>query len=126
LSGNVSFRNLVVSNASVLSLQGAAFADSITLRSNAVLTVPALVALDLTVSNMVIDASSRVDLMGKGYAGGTGGSGDGQGPGGGRRTIRDFGGGGSYGGLGGGSVSEGLARAVYGVFTNPMDFGSGG
>jgi hypothetical protein len=122
LSGSVSFKNLVVSNAAVLSLEGVAVANTLTLRSNAVVTVPVLVGLDLTVSNMVVDASSRVDAGGKGYAGGTYAS-LGQGPGGG---VSDgyYGAGGGYGGTGGNAA--GTNGWVYGSVANPVDFGSGG
>lgn len=100
---------------------GSNFLYSLSLRSNAVLTVPAQVALDLTASNMVVDASSRVDAVGKGYSGGYNGSGNGKGPGG----ANGFNGG-CYGGIGG--IGAGLTNggAAYGSFSSPVDFGSGG
>jgi hypothetical protein len=102
-------------------LNGAVTATSVILQSNSVLTAPALVELDLMVSNtMMLDASSRVDATGKGYAAGTPFANQfGSGPGGGAIT-----GGGGYGGLGG--LASGTNGMSYGSFSNPTDFGSGG
>ena len=64
--------------------------------------------LILTTPSLVIDASSRIDVSGKGLGvnGATGRSG------------------GSYGGRGG--ANRGVSNAQYGDIRNPLDFGSGG
>jgi PKD repeat protein/pimeloyl-ACP methyl ester carboxylesterase len=123
--GAAVFHDLVVTNRATLILNGMSSANALLLRSNAVLTVPAEAKLELTVSNVWMDASSRIDVNGKGYAGGVGGSGDGKGPGGGRETTDNYGGGASYGGIGG-NGGGGVPGPVYGVFGSPVDFGSGG
>jgi len=79
--------------------------------------------LDLSVGNLVIEETGRIDVTGRGYIGG--------------RTHNEHGrtsgnaygsshhAGGSYGGLGG-VYSTGVAGDVYGSLTDPIDLGSGG
>jgi len=84
--------------------------------------------LDLTVSTLAIDATSRIDVTGRGYLGGNR-SGLGEVA----RTLGNaagslHGNGGSYGGLGGhypGSGSD-QPNPLYGSLTDPVELGSGG
>jgi hypothetical protein len=97
--------------------------DSVQLINGAILTHSANTAtqthdLDLTVTHQVIvDASSKIDVSAKGYLPG-------------RTTGNATAGastgnaGGSFGGLGG--APSGVANAVYGDLTHPADWGSGG
>jgi len=100
--------------------------DSVHLIDGAVLTHSANTAtqthkIDLTVSQQVIvDASSKIDVSGKGYLAGrttgnttVGGAGGGSG-----------GDGGSYGGRG--ATDGGHTNLVYGDYADPEDWGSGG
>ncbi|MCK6556256.1 Ig-like domain-containing protein [Candidatus Binatia bacterium] len=81
--------------------------------------------LDVSAWTLTVDATSRVDVTGRGYVGGRNydeaGRTAGNQPGSGRRN------GGSYGGLGGHdpAVSE-QPGPVYGDLTEPLDLGSGG
>jgi len=112
-------------------------ADSINLTNNAVLTHPtttgtATFKVDIGAQTFIIDATSRIDVNGRGYLGG-------------RRPGNPFANagmtvgfvqgsttrtGGSYGGLGGvgfnGVAGSGVPNPVYGDFRNPNDAGSGG
>ncbi len=74
-------------------------------------------------SNLTVNASQSIDVNGKGYVGGVGGSSDGKGPGGGFAAA--YGGGGGYGGHGGRSSGVGDG-GIYGDQVTPMDPGSGG
>jgi hypothetical protein len=79
--------------------------------------------LDLTVGNLIIDETSRIDATGRGYLGGKGWYEQG-------RTLGNVYGsasmaGGSYGGLGG-SHNGAAPNAVYGSEDAPGDLGSGG
>lgn len=113
---------------------GPIVADTISLTGGSVLTHKQTTAtgmekLDLTASSVTIDATSMIDVTGKGYLGGwqggnltdagrtsenraTGGSTDAAG--------------GSYGGLGGLSAWNGTANAGYGHMQHPDEVGSGG
>ena len=92
----------------------------------AVVSTSGSLPLDLTIAgNLHIDATSRIDVGGRGYAAGTG-------PGMGYVHITGVGSGGGYGGLGaelpgvmpgGGSLPGG---STYGSITQPTDPGSGG
>jgi hypothetical protein len=125
LSGRAVFGNLALSNSAVMSLDGAISANSLTMRSNAVVTAPGMVALDVTVSGaIIIDASSRMDAVGKGYEGGSNSNQTGGGPGVGSTAWNGNGGG--YGGVGGISLQGTNSGGVYGSFSDPADFGSGG
>jgi large repetitive protein len=106
--------------------------DTMEIKENGMLTHPETnttyaARLDLTVDNLVIDSTGRIDVTGRGYLGGNK-TGDGEwadtvgfARGSGRAN------GGSYGGLGGhfSSVGE-QPNPVYGDITNPLDLGSGG
>jgi hypothetical protein len=94
-------------------------APALTLTNGSVLTCPGGYPHKLEVEVMgtlTVDASSRIDVSGKGYAGGrtTGNTTVGA------ATGRS---GGSYGGLGGSNL--GSANAVYGDYADPEDWGSG-
>jgi hypothetical protein len=123
---------IVVSTGGLLTISGGLTSDALVKVVGGVLaagqvTVPGLTVqqngvveaqaneLDLNVSGQItVDATSRIDVSGEGYAQGqtTAGNSGAQGPSG-----------GSYGGLGG--VYGGSTNAVYGDYTNPTDFGSG-
>ena len=125
-------QSLVVAGGS-LTLNSLSSASDVTVSNNAVVAVASLEAtnltlqqggivtaqsheLDLTVSGAItIDATSRIDVSAEGY-------GPRVSPGGTLGTNVELGG--SYGGLGG--VSSGQTNAVYGDYTNPTDWGSGG
>jgi hypothetical protein len=122
--GGVAMSNSTVTLKSPLQVTG-----DVTLRNNSVLThfaatVTGTSKLDVTAANMIIDATSKIDVSGRGYLGGfqpgTGITG---------RTLgntttggSESGSGGSYGGIGGG----GTANAAYGDPANPNELGSGG
>ena len=85
-------------------------------------------ALDLTLATLTVDASSRIDVSGRGYLGG-----DRAGLGGTAQTLGFASGaqpgmGGSYGGLGGKYSGAGGSQTnpFYGSLTEPLDLGSGG
>ena len=80
--------------------------------------------LDLSVGNLVIEETGRIDVTGRGYIGGREHNESG-------RTLGNVYGstdhaGGSYGGLGGVYNSTYVAGDVYGSLTDPIDLGSGG
>ena len=79
--------------------------------------------LDLSVDNLIVETSGRIDASGRGYVGGTGHNESG------RMLDNIYGSthhaGGSYGGLGG-SYSEGVSGVTYGSETDPVDLGGGG
>jgi hypothetical protein len=105
-------RDIVVDGRSV-ALSGLVQLPSLTLRNGAVLSHPPhagrqTAGLHLVVSNLVIDGSSRIDVSGRGYAGGLVAYNGGQPRG---RTLGDALGsarraGGSHGGLGGPGTAE--------------------
>ncbi|GIW39487.1 MAG: hypothetical protein KatS3mg076_0064 [Candidatus Binatia bacterium] len=105
---------------------------SLALRNGAVLTHrPAAAArsygIEIDVESLVIDATSRIDVSGRGFLGGR--SGDNTADEG--RTLGNVPGstrrnGGSYGGLGGPGNVPGVSNPVYGDFRDPNLPGSGG
>ncbi len=123
----------VVIDARTVTLTGNARLGNLTLRNGAVLTHPAyasrgLVGLTLNVSNLVVDATSRIDVSGRGYPGGLTGYNSGSQSG---RTRGDVAGstrrnGGSHGGLGAVGDAETTVNEVYGDPFEPIDLGSGG
>ena len=80
--------------------------------------------LDLSVGNLVIEETGRIDVTGRGYIGGREHNESG------RTSGNVYGStdhaGGSYGGLGGVYNSNYVAGDVYGNLTDPIDLGSGG
>jgi hypothetical protein len=105
---------------------------SLELRNGSVLTHPGATTtttprLDIVVGRLTVDATSRIDVSGRGYLGGwTGGNGGDAG-----RTLGNGVGsternGGSYGGLGGFGNTGGVTGGVYGDARNPNELGSGG
>jgi len=105
-------QDLIV-NGSILTIDGTHQFNSVQLINNAVLTHSLSPAsrLEITSSTFIIDASSRIDLTGKGLlptAAVTGSSG------------------GSYGGRGGIYVNGGTTNPVFGSPTLPTDLGIGG
>ena len=118
-SGSVRLHTLVLTNGAVLTHRAADL-------SRGPMGEP---RLELTVTNLIIDASSRIDVTARGYLGGrsAGNSGD-QG-----RTLgnRSDGGslrrcGGSYGGLGAFGNTDQAVNSAYGSFRDPNELGSGG
>ncbi len=80
--------------------------------------------LTINAKNVTVDAGSKIDASGQGYAGGTGTNGSGFGPGY-AQSNSYFAGGGSYGGHGG-YYSLYTGGDTYGVDKKPVDLGSGG
>jgi len=73
--------------------------------------------LDIS-GDLTVDATSKIDVTGKGYGGSSG-------PGrGGNGAF--YGAGAGYGGAGGNSSSQAVGGGVYGSLTGPVDLGSGG
>ena len=122
---------LEISNGSEFISTNRTVADTINLTGNSVIThLPATATMsfkvDLSANTVTIDATSRIDVTGRGFLGGRQPGNPFAGPG---MTIGFQSGstgrsGGSYGGLGGSTA--GVANAVYGDFRNPNDPGSGG
>ena len=114
----------VVVDGAVATIDGPHSFNSLLLTNGAVLTHSPCTEtethkLDVTVTNaFVVSSDSRIDVSGKGYIGGytTGNTTNGA-----ATTPINMAGGGSYGGLGGGS-----ANRVYGDYADPQDWGSGG
>ena len=107
-------------------------AESVTLTNGSVATQaqtgdPEAGRVEIAAGEIVIDATSKIDVSGRGYAGGSGTSTA-------NETGRTLGNtttggsgrssGGSYGGLGG--VYSGSVNAAYGDPTDPNEYGSGG
>ncbi len=124
-------RDVVIDGRNV-TVNGLVRLRSLSLINGAVLTHPAAgpeanVRLDLVVSNLTIDAGSKIDVSAKGYlGGGMAGNPNGQG-----RTLGNVEGstrrnGGSYGGLGAFGNTEQTVNGVYGDFRDPNELGSGG
>ena len=115
--------DLVISNCTV-TVDGRHWFKSLTLVANAVLTHPACTdqqaySLELLLDqDLVVDASSRIDLSGKGYK-----------PGFSLGNVREGASAGSaagsYGGSGGVGLGGGSANAIYGDFRDPRELGSG-
>ena len=124
---NYDGQRIVIWGATV-TIDGTHMLDSLLVTNHAVLTHSAWTTnasqrMNLVVSNgFVVDASSRIDVSGKGYSAN-------QGPGAGEWRPTPAGGGG-YGGMGGnGGLTSGrpaAGGAAYGSLTQPTDLGSGG
>ncbi len=112
LEGHHSFRNLELLGGAVLTHKPT--------------TVDEEFGLSFEAWTLSIDASSKIDVSGRGYLGGRrDGNPDNEG-----RTVGNVAGstvnaGGSYGGIGG-AHGGGTPNAVYGNLANPVEFGSGG
>jgi len=123
----------VVIDGRTVTLTGVARLGSLTLRNGAVLTHPpfesrGLVGIALTVSNLVLDATSAIDVSGRGYPGGLVGYNGSHQQG---RTRGDVPGstrrnGGSHGGFGAVGTTEITVNDIYGDPFEPIDLGSGG
>jgi hypothetical protein len=118
--GNASFTDVVVSNQAVLTLGGTNLVGSLVVGSNGVLAASAQVGLGLVVTGQVhVLAGGIMDARGKGYQA-SGYYGHGPGPG----ITGSVGAG--YGGLGGNVVANPGYGLSYGVYWDPVDFGSSG
>jgi hypothetical protein len=123
----------VVIDAAAVSVQDCRPATLI-LRNGAVLTHPRATAstaprLAVTTSLLTVDATSRIDVSGRGFLGGRAGDNAGEiGRTLGNSTTGGSTGasGGSYGGRGGDSPEARASNAVYGDFRDPNEPGSGG
>ena len=123
-------------DASGLLARGAVEAGSLSLAAGSVITVPdpdaaAYHALRLDVAGLLsLDATSAIDIAGKGYLGGRqGGNGSLSGQGGGGAPAGGALAGGSHGGLGGHAgqtAAAGEVPAAYGDFEAPAEPGGGG
>ncbi|MPZ77339.1 MAG: PKD domain-containing protein, partial [Deltaproteobacteria bacterium] len=124
---------LEIATSGELVLGNSVTANSITLSSNAILTHlattgSALFKLDINTQSLQLDATSRIDVDGRGFLG-AGQSGNPHGLRGmtvGFAVGSNLRFGGGYGGLGGSYPSSGFSNPVYGDFRNPNDVGSGG
>ncbi|MBI2441804.1 MAG: hypothetical protein HYV35_10590, partial [Lentisphaerae bacterium] len=111
-------------------------ATNVTIRTNAVMTLPAAFSngwmsnrVWIICSNLSVVDNGKIDVDGKGYMGAPSGSAaSGSGPGGGSRGYSGtgHGGGGGYGGRGGRSLSTASRGAIYGSSNAPVLPGSGG
>jgi len=125
-AGNTAYdgQDIVVINCT-LTVNGPHSFNSLQVVNNAVVTHQATTAsqeysLLLTVaSNLIVDATSKIDVSGRGYLQG--------------RTLGNttvgaatLVAGGSYGGLGGFGWNGSTTNAVYGDYQNPNELGSGG
>lgn len=127
-----SYTALTIRNSYVV-LDGAVDADTVNITSNSTLTQKAtgltgMELFDLTVAGeLYIDATSKIDVSGKGYLGAwQGGNNSDRG-----RTLGNVSGstsstGGGYGGLGGFSAWGGSPNGTYGNMLLPNELGSGG
>ncbi len=124
---------LEIATSGELVLGNSVAANTIVLSNNAILThLPTtgstLFRLDINAQSVQIDASSRIDVDGRGFFG----AGQSSNPHGLRGMTLGFAAGsnlrfgGGYGGLGGTYPSSGFSNPVYGDFRNPNDAGSGG
>ena len=108
--------------------------DTVDLKEYGVLTHPETTTtyegrLDLEVGTLLIDATSAIDVSGRGYLGGNkAGLDDGTAHTIGFASGSESGNGGSYGGLGGhfGGSGSNQPNPVYGDPSDPQDLGSGG
>jgi hypothetical protein len=126
VSGNVALNNSALTIKSSLQATGDVFLQNNSLLTHTASTTAETGKVDVTAATMTIDATSKVDVSGKGYLGGFQ-SGNGVPTG---RTLGNTttGGstglsGGSYAGIGGESSK---ANAAYGDMANPSELGSGG
>lgn len=136
-SADVVGATVVISNRTVTLAYGTHRVGTLILTNGAVLTHtnPGMAStlmgepkLELVVDHLIIDATSRIDVSGRGYLGGRmGGNGDGG------RTLGNttVGGsvrrsGGSYGGRGAYGSAERAINEVYDDYADPNELGSGG
>ncbi len=119
-SGFAQFHTLILTNGAVLTHDAAGTG----------IGVNEPLGLELVLTNLIVEAGSRIDVSAKGYLGGLAGANAGQNNG---RTLgnRVGGGswrrnGGSYGGTGGFGSAEAYANTAYGDFRDPNEPGSGG
>jgi len=132
-SGNLDGRSLRIDGATV-TLVGQHDLANVELVNGAVLTHRETTrtegfALDMTAWTLSVDASSRIDVVGRGYlGGGRSGLPDGQAHTAGFAPGAQAGTGGSHGGAGGRFTSNGggVTNPVYGNLVNPVDLGAGG
>lgn len=116
--------DLIISN-TIVTIDGNHSFQTLLLTNGAVLTCPTATTsrvykVQLEVSGPVaIDATSRIDVTGKGYLGGRTKGNTTEGA-----STSYFGG--SFGGLGGEFAYPGFRNAVYGDYANPDEWGSGG
>ncbi len=128
---------LTIDGSGTTFVTGDVTANTITLTNGGVLThgnttTTTVYSLNLNATtSLAIDSSSKIDVTGRGYLGGS--SGGNSSPTGrtygnttaGGSTQNNSGNGGSYGGLGG-IYSGGSVNTVYGDLMNPSEVGSGG
>ncbi|KKM01472.1 hypothetical protein LCGC14_1794090, partial [marine sediment metagenome] len=99
--------------------------NKLTIASGGILTTSTLKKLEFKAKEVVVESGGIIDVSGKGYSGGaTSGnytSNPGQGQGGGSNT-----GGGGYGGAGGDGSAWAGGGTAYGLYPDPITFGSGG
>ncbi|WP_201787435.1 hypothetical protein, partial [Pseudomonas sp. BMS12] len=104
-------QRLVVDGA-VLTLAGTHDFESVTLKNSAVITSPAQQATRITADEVEVDASSKIDVSGRGKLSTS-------------ATVNYYGGG-THAGQGGAYSSYPLSPAPYGYLYEPRDFGAGG
>ena len=124
---------LEVASGAEFSSTNQTIADNVNLNTSALISHPSTTGtvsfkVDLSANTLTVDATSKIDVTGRGFLGGnqpgnpfgkngmTSGFQNGS-------TMRA---GGSYGGLGGVNTGEGVVNPVYGDFRNPNEVGSGG
>ncbi len=111
-----------------VTMDGTCTFTELNITSTGTLTHPQLYGLNLSSGNMTIFPDGKIDVSGKGYAGGAAQS-TGDGPSAGKGGFY-AGGGGGYGGYGGYAYVFGKwgygGTTYYGNITDPDDFGSGG
>jgi predicted enzyme related to lactoylglutathione lyase len=124
--GNLLLTNSRLSLRNNLNVTGTITAQSGSVLTHEAATSLAQYGLDIKAAGVVIDATSRIDVKGKGYLGGLqgdngsdGGRGDGN-----SATGGGAGNGGSLGGSGG--VIDGASAVAYGSIVNPAELGGGG
>lgn len=128
--------SLILSNSLVFSNWDTKLsATNVTILTNGVMTLPgaftnSMMSNNVYVicSNITINGGGKIDVDGRGYAGGTNSGGSasrmiGSGPGFGSLYAADYGGGGAYGGWA--AKNGGQGGVTYGSATNPLAPGSG-
>jgi hypothetical protein len=127
------FSTISIDNSYVI-FNGPVTADSISLKNGTVLThygatTTTTYKLGITASSVSVDATSKIDVSGRGYLGAwQGGNSGNNGMTYGTTTIggSTLYNGGSYGGQGGMSGAGGSVNASYGTLQSPNEVGSGG
>ncbi|MDZ4336327.1 MAG: Ig-like domain-containing protein, partial [Pseudomonas sp.] len=102
-------KRLIVDGAT-LTLAGAHDYETVVVRNSGVITAPENQRISITADEIEVDATSRIDVSGRGQVGNV--------------AIGTYTGA-SYGGAGG-SYNGGATNANYGDFREPKDFGTGG